>query len=315
MTTFVKIHLKFHFSFIPKIGFIALLILLNCTWGNPVVLKDATGYVHTFQKTPKRIVSLIPSSTEMLYALGLEDKIVGVSVNDNFPPSIQNLPKVAGMKVNVEKLIQLKPDIIVGVTSLNKGIVSDLRKLGFVVFLQNTQSLQGVRNDIQDLGYIFRKSSVADSIIHNLKLREERIRFRVQKIPLAQRPKVFIEHYPGLYTAGTGTFMHELITVAGGKNIASHIQGWGRLSEEIILVQNPDVILYTSGNANNQGTILRDLIESRNHWKNLTAFKNKCIYGIHQDIISRPGPRLIQGLEKIYQMLHFNNKDSGSYDE
>jgi iron complex transport system substrate-binding protein len=248
--------------------------------------------------------------TETLFALHVGNKLVGISSYCDYPSVVEDFPKVGGLKVDVETLLQLKPDLILGLSSLNKNIVSDLRRLGFSVFLQRAQTIQEVLDNIQELGALFERQSIADSIVISFKAREKKIHSMVKAIPLEERPKVFLEHYPGLYTAGVGTFLHELIIRAGGTNIASDIQGWGRLNEEAILVQNPDVILYTRSEDPKQQNVLKEVIESRKHWHHLKAFQTKKVRGIHQDKVSRAGPRLIQGLEEIHHILYLESYEA-----
>jgi iron complex transport system substrate-binding protein len=127
----------------------------------------------------------------------------------------------------------------------------------------------------------------------------------LQSVPESNKVRVFIEHFPGLYTAGTGTFMHEIITLAGGKNIAAPIREWGRMTEEEVVGQAPDVILYTEGHTRQgNGTGLRKLILSRAAWKSIPAVKNRRVVGIDKDLISRPCPRLTRGLLAVSKVLY-----------
>jgi iron complex transport system substrate-binding protein len=157
-------------------------------------------------------------------------------------------------------------------------------------------------DNIHTFGKIFNCTRAARQLILRMNRDREEVLAKVKAMPDTAKVKVFIEHSPGLYTAGRGTFMHEIITLAGGVNIAGSINGWGRLTEEEVLHAQPDVILYTAGGR--QGKQLKDLILARKAWKNIPALQKGRIYEVDRDIISRPGPRLTKGLHLVAGVLY-----------
>ena len=267
-----------------------------------VTLKDATGFSVTVKKEPRRIISLIPSTTEILFALGLGDRLVGVSNHDNYPEEAGTRTRVGAMKVNAEIVLSLNPDVIVGDKRMSSGAVGELRRLRLVVFITGGEHIDEVQKDMRTLGRLFNRNREAQEVIEQMNLERESVFSKVKTIPESARVKVFIEHFPGLYTTGKGTFMHEIIVLAGGINLAGEINGWGRMTEEEVLNANPDVILYLTGE--NQKTQLRETILARKAWKNISAIKANRLYGIDKDIISRPGPRLTKGLLAVARALY-----------
>lgn len=268
----------------------------------PVTLKDASGFSVTVKKEPRRIISLIPSTTEMLFALGLGDRVVGVSNHDNYPEEAMTRTRVGAMKVNAEIVLSLNPDIIVGDKRMSSGAVDELRQLGLTVFITGGEQIDEVQKDIHTFGKLFNCIPEAKNVIERMNGEREKVLSRIQAIPDSTKVKVFIEHSPSLYTTGRGTFMHEIITLAGGTNIAGKIDGWGRMTEEEVLQANPDVILYLTGG--NRKTKLRELMLARKAWKNISAIKANRLYGIDKDIVSRPGPRLTKGLMSVAGVLY-----------
>jgi iron complex transport system substrate-binding protein len=269
-----------------------------------MTVKDVDGKEITFLHPPQKIVSLIPSATEILFALGLGPRIVGVCDYDNYPREVETKVRVGAVKINAEILLKLDPDLVFAEKDLNAGAISGLRALGFKVFLTHPESLEEVIANITLFGRITGRSSQALVVTDTMRAQAGRVLKKIAAVAQNKKVSVFIEHYPGLYTAGRGTFMHELITMAGGLNIASTIKGWGRLNEEQIFHHNPDVILYTQGHKRQTTDNLEHIIKARTTWAHIAAIKNKRVYGIDPDIISRAGPRLTTGLEAIARKLY-----------
>ncbi|GAB6931943.1 ABC transporter substrate-binding protein [Calditerricola satsumensis] len=270
----------------------------------PLTVRDDSGAEVTVQKEPQRIVSLIPSHTETLFALGLEGKVVAVTKWDNYPPDVQKKVEHVfqdGLNPPTEELLSLKPDLVV-LGSHNKETVDALRKAGLTVVVYDPQSLKDVYRVIGELGKITNRTKEAKQVIDRMKAKEQAIREKVQAIPEKERVRVYVEADPDqLYTAGKNTFMDELIQLAGGRNIAHDLEGWQKISAETVIQRNPQVIVVTYGyyvpNA-------ADKPKQRAGWNVVDAVREGRVYALDSDLISRPGPRIVDGAEALAKAFY-----------
>ncbi|HHY28793.1 MAG TPA: ABC transporter substrate-binding protein [Desulfitobacterium dehalogenans] len=275
----------------------------NQSTSYPLTYTDDTGVATTLEKEPLRIICLAPPSTEILSALGLDDRLIGLTVYDNYPVGIQEKAEYVfadSLNPNMEQLIQLKPDLVV--TGMhNKDFINSLRNLGIPVVHLNPQSLESTYQAIGKLGYITNTQKQAQTVVQGMKEKEQAIADKVRTIKESDRVKVWIEVDPGLFTAGEGTFLNELITKAGGINIASDVQNWAQYSEEQVIDKNPQVILstYSYYMDNVKATIL-----ARPAWQDIDAIVHDRIYDLDSDMVTRSGPRIINGLETIAKALY-----------
>lgn len=264
----------------------------------PITVKDAAGAELTFEQTPKRIVSLLPSETEILFALGLEDRIVGVTEWCNYPEAAKDKPKVGGLNANVEAVIEANPELIVGGSFIAEETHQKLTSLDMKVFRSNAQSIDEVYDHILELGRITDTLARAQEVVAEMKREQERVLEAMSDLKPEDKKKVYIEFSPG-YTVGSGEFMHELLVQAGGINVAAESEGWIQISEEKIIQDNPDVILYSAGVEN-----LRSLILGRPGWDEINAIRNDRLEPLNDDIVSRPGPRITEGLALIAEAIY-----------
>ncbi|WP_232695934.1 ABC transporter substrate-binding protein [Brevibacillus daliensis] len=269
----------------------------------PLTVKDSTGQEFTFEKAPERILSVSPAETETLFALGLGDKIVGVSDFDDYPQEATTKPKMGSiMKPNAEAIIAAKPDIVFSGISMKEEMVNKFRDLGIKTFKVEPKTYDDVIANIELYGLITDRQEEAKKITDDLKKTREDIVTAVKNVE--PKKKAYIEFSPG-WTVGKGEFMNELIETAGGINVASAAEGWVQINEEIIIKQNPDVIMFTMGfvDKDSQKT-LDQMIRDRKAWSQITAVKNNAIIGIEQNLISRPGPRIGEGLKAVAKALY-----------
>jgi len=269
----------------------------------PLTVKDASGKQMTFEKAPEKIVSTSPAETEMLFALGLNDRIVGVSDYDDYPEEAKSKTKVGGVvEPNTEAIVAAGSDLVVAGISISVEALEHLNSLGLKVFASNPKSVDDVLNEILLLGQITDKQREAEALV-------EQMRADIQKVKDAaatvkDKKKMYMEFSPG-WTVGSGEFMDELITLAGGINIASDVAGWYQINEEKIVADNPDVIMYTlDGMDSDSGKTIDQLIYSRTGWDQINAVKEKQVIGVDGNLLSRPGPRITQGLLAISNALY-----------
>jgi len=271
----------------------------------PLRIVDGLGREVNISKPPETIVSLAPSNTEILFALGLVDKLVAVSQYCNYPPEVQNKPKVGGFStINIEKVVRLEPDLVLATGGVQKKVVRDLERLGLTVISLDAKRIGDVLENILLVGKVTGRVESAKRLRSNL---EERIRTVANKtgdLPDTQRPRVFYEvQYDPLMTAGPGTFIDDLIHLAGGANIASDSAiKYPVYNLEILIERNPEVIIVSFSH----GSIMASVegVKNRKRWQITDAVKNNRVYGIHADLVSRPGPRIADGLEEIAKYIH-----------
>ncbi len=251
-----------------------------------------------------RYISLAPSTTEILFALGLDEEIVGVSTYCNYPEQVKNKIKVGDFSnPSIEKIISLKPDYIFCTGLEQARVIAQLRELNFKVYVADPASFAELFKSIKEIGEITKKTAKALSLIGEMQARIDEVVSQVKFIPQEKRVKVFIEiwHEP-LMTAGSGSFVDELIALAGGINIAHDtIRPYSDYSPEKVISSNPQCIIMVYMDK----TPPLRLIKQRFGWSKIDAVKNKRVFNdISPDILLRPGPRLTLGLKQLYEKLY-----------
>lgn len=271
----------------------------------PLTVKDATGLELTFEKAPERIVSTSPSETEILFALGLDDKIYGVSDFDDYPKEALTKSKVGGVsKPNEEAIIAADPDLVIGGISMKDDIVEKFRGLGLTLYKTEPKKLDDILNNILQIGIITDRQEKAEELVAQMKKDIDAVTEAAATLKDEEKKKVYIEFSPG-WTVGKGEFMDELITLAGGINIASDMEGWNAINEEKVIQDNPDVILYTAEVVDDKsGKPLAELITSRNGWEKISAIQDGNLTGIEGNIMSRPGPRITDALTQMAEAIY-----------
>jgi len=264
--------------------------------------RDDRGKLIVLKKTPNRIVSLAPATTEMLFAIGVGDKVVGVTTYCDYPPATKNIPKVGGfINPSLESIVKLNPDLIVAMRGNPLSLLERLEKMGYPVFALNPKSISDVLIGMKKLGELT-GSKEANRVVRDLKARLERIRKRVEGIPYERRPKVVIELWDNpLIVFGKGSIGDEVIECAGGKNIIEGKVAYPQISLETLIEKQPDVIILS--HMTKVQNPLKE-VKKRANWDKLKAVREGRVYAIDADIIDRPGPRLIQAVEILHRMLY-----------
>lgn len=262
----------------------------------PITVEDFAGNKVTFQKPAERIVSLIPSNTEIVYSLGLGKKMVGGTTNDNYPAEAKNLPKVGDYTINVEKVVALKPDLVLASNMNNKETVDKLKSLGIPTLVLDGKSIKEVLKAITLVGMATNTVHKADNLVGTME--KEKLAIYQKVAPIAQKnpKKVWIEVDPTLYTAGGDTLFNEMLEVAGGVNVAKDLKGWPQANAEQVVAWNPDVIFSIYGST--------DQISVRPAWANVGAIKNKQVFTLDPNTTSRPGPRIIDAIKEMATKLY-----------
>ena len=275
----------------------------------PVTVSDDAGRTVTIARPPQRLISLAPSNTETLFALGLGSKVVAVGSSfDDYPPEAKVLPKVAEPDVtrpNLEKIVALAPDLILmtGGDPLPIELINRLEGLQLTVLVLYPRDIESILQDIELIGTATGASKEAKTLTTNLRGRLDAV---IAKVKTATtKPKVFYEvdatNPARPFTAGPGSFIDAMLTLVGASNVAAGAKSpWAEFSAEELVRQDPEIIIL--GDANYGVTV--DSVKARPGWSTLTAVKKGAIYPIDDNLVSRPGPRLVDGLEALARIVH-----------
>jgi iron complex transport system substrate-binding protein len=267
--------------------------------GFPRELVDDVGRKVVIHQAPQRIVSLAPSNTEILFAIGAGDQVVGVTDYCNYPAEAQQKPKVGGFsQPNLEQIIALRPDLVLG-TGMHDGVMKDLDRLGLTGIIISPETVAEVFTAIERAGFAIGRDREAKALAESLR---ERFLAVQRDVAGKDRPRVLYQVWPDpLIVAGPGSFVDSVITLAGGENIAGDAaQGYPQFSSEMVVIRDPEVILYpkTHGSAEMADFPLRP------GWESLIAVKANRLYSIDGDMISRAGPRIVAAMEEVARILH-----------
>lgn len=258
------------------------------------------GFSQTFA-APSRIISTMPSITEILYELGLKDQIVGVTTNCNYPDDAKKKEKIGGLEVNIEKVLYLKPNLVVMLKDAQFRDVMKLNRFRLPVFAVNTSSIRETMDAIIAIGDKTGKTREAQSIVSGMETKLSEIKNRVSlKEIVRTRPKVLvIIGYNPIIAAGGGSFIDDVIKSAGAENICAKVkETYPHISFENLIIEDPEYIVIP------KGVVTESEIKNGQRWHNLAAYRNKKILFIDQDIISRPGPRVIEAIDIIASFIY-----------
>ncbi|HEY8414627.1 MAG TPA: cobalamin-binding protein [Thermaerobacter sp.] len=269
----------------------------------PLSVTDDAGRQVTIQKRPERIVSLAPSNTEILFAIGAGDRVVGVDSFSDYPAEASKLPKVGGLTdTNFEQIVALKPDLALTIGGAEEQ-VKRLEELGIPTVVIQPATLEDVLARIELIGRIVDAQEGAARVVRDMRARIDAVRSRVSGIPEDGRVRVFYEVWNDpLMTAGPGGFIHDVIEAAGGVNIAADAGSpWPQISLETVVEKDPQVIIVPQSLKNSYDELKAG---KRKGWEGITAVREGRVYSIDDNIITRPGPRLVEGLEQIARWLY-----------
>lgn len=263
--------------------------------GFPVTVSDALGRTVTVRREPGRIISLAPSITEILFALGLDARIGGLSDADDFPPGrVAGKPRVGGAQLNVEAVVGLHPDLILGLVSLQRGQLDRLIELHLPVVALDARSLEDIEAQIQMIGRLTGRETAAQQLLAGMRTRVAAVASAVRG---RRPPRVYVEIWgEPLMGAGGGTFADDVLRRAGGANIFSDLAGWPLVAAEAVIRRNPEVIVLTyRGRAG---------VLARRGWSQIAAVRSGRVIEVDAALVSRPGPRIVLGLEHLARILH-----------
>lgn len=262
---------------------------------------DDTGRRIYLAKTPNRVVSLAPSVTEMLFAIGAGAQVVGVTQFCDYPPEASQKAKIGYANPNIETLVALQPDLIVAPQEyLKPDLIGKLEQLKIPVFILADRMVEDVLAHIQTFGRMLDRSTEATALGMDLRQQIARIKSRTQDA--APVRVLYVLNSEPLITVGPGSYIDQLIGLAGGINVAAKsAAAYPRLSMEVVLQENPDILLFPVGTAEG---ISESEQQAWRKWSTLTAVKRNNLRQIPADLLNRPGPRIGKALELLADLFH-----------
>ncbi|UBH22222.1 helical backbone metal receptor [Macrococcus armenti] len=269
---------------------IALLVLAGCN-------------AQTNETKQGRIISLMPSNTEILYALGMEDEMIGVSTVDDYPKSVKKLEQFDAMKLNYEALLKAKPTMIIAHESMKsqEKVLKRLSDKGIkVVTVKSAQNFDEMYASIDQIGQAVKKEKEADKLEAKIKKEIDDVVNTYSKKLSGKKVLIEVSPAPEIYTGGKDTMFDDMIHKLGSVNVFHDIKGWQPVNSEAIIKRNPDVIIAISDMTDKA---YRESVEKRGGFSNVNAVKQGAIYTIEADYISRPSPRIAKGLKELAETI------------
>jgi iron complex transport system substrate-binding protein len=272
----------------------AMAAVILLTSGLPAVFAAAA------QPAPRRVISLAPSVTETLFALGFGSKVVGVTTYCDYPDEVRKLPKIGGfMNPSLETIVAKRPEIVIGVVSATDPVKArEMERLGLKVALISLASVKEIFAAIKNIAQLMGSAEAGEELVGKITLQMDRVKKRIAPAP--RRSVLLAVGLRPLVAVGGKNYIDELITLAGGENIAGHAaQPWLNLPDEYVVARGPQVIIE-AGMGSERGP-------SGKNWTDLAsipAVKDRRVYSYQSDKILRPGPRIGEGLEEIARLVH-----------
>jgi iron complex transport system substrate-binding protein len=288
----------------PVVWGVCLLVffIFSISNGGERFTVDEVGRRVLIPESPKRIVSLAPSITETVFALGLNDKIVGVTNYCNYPVQALEKPRIGGfVNPSIENIVFLRPDLVIATDDGNRREVIDkLTELGIPVFVTYPKNFGEILRTIENIGWITGRGTEASRIVKGIKGRRDEI---IKLTKDLEKPKVFLQMGESPFiTIGRDTLANDLIESAGGLSISrDEPMRYPTYSIEDVLINEPDIIIITSMNPKRD---YKGLIRKWSRWGSISAVKRGKVFVIDSELVDRPSPRIIKGLEKLTRIIH-----------
>jgi iron complex transport system substrate-binding protein len=272
----------------------------------PVTVTDDAGRRVTVRQAPLRIVSAAPSNTEILFAIGVGDRVAGVTTACDYPAAARDKPKIGGLRPSLEAIVALSPDLFVGIRGTAPDVIAALEAQQVAVIILNPADFPGVVGNVRTMGRLTGATGAADRVAGEMEARWSAVGARAKGV--TRRPRVLYEidatDPAAISAAGPGTFIDAMINTAGGENVLTALtpgQQYPRISAEVVLQADPDLIVLGDAPFGQS----RETVAQRPGWGVLSAVQRGAVVEIaDSDVTSRPGPRLVEGLELVAQAIH-----------
>jgi iron complex transport system substrate-binding protein len=265
-------------------------------------LTDQLGRTVAVPASPQRMVALAPSITEVVFALGQGHRLAGATAFSNFPAAARNLPKVGSyVHLDLEKILALQPDLCLAIKDGNpKTVIERLEALGIPVYAVDIKNMTTLMDALRLLGGLLSAETAAQALTKRLGERIEGVQAVVSQA--RTRPRVFFQiGIAPIVSAGSETFIHELIETAGGINTAAGPTAYPRFSREQVLALAPDVFIISSMA---RGRVFDKIKAEWSHWSQMPAAANDRIHLVDSDVYDRPTPRLVDAMEELAGLIH-----------
>ena len=267
-----------------------------------IVVTDSRGQYITFEEPPTKIISLSPAHTEIIYALGLENHLVGTDTFSDFPQKAKNKPKVGdAFNINLEAIVNLEPDLVY---TTFETPVAPLENAGIkVLYLFAPKDIEDLIANIKLLGAITDSSDKAQDLTTAMESRINLIRSKLSDVKPSTR--IYYELDPGFYTAGPNSFIGDIFSLLKTHNIADGTENpYPKLSEEVIINEDPTIIILGDSIEYLPNGVTIEDVKSRPSWGNITAITTDKVYPFDDSLISRPGPRIVEGIEQLGHLIY-----------
>lgn len=273
--------------------------------GYPLTFIDGVGEEVTLEAEPQRIISMLPSNTEIAFAIGVGDRLIGRSQWCNFPAEANDLPVMGDMNMDVELVLSAEPDLVLlSPYHFNSQLeqVNMLKQAGIaVVVINDSSTFDDVYSAINLLGKATAAEAQAEQLVTQMQAKLSDIKAQANQVEAAKRVWIELSPAPDIFTNGQNTFMHEMLVAIGAENVAGDLEGWAMLSDEEVVQRQPEIIVITYGSYVENAAA--DLM-ARSGWSSVPAVANQEVYDVDGDLLTRPGPRLMDGVERLAQIIY-----------
>lgn len=274
----------------------------------PMTLTDARGQPVTLQQPPQRIISLAPSLTEIIFALGLGDRLVGVTEFCKYPPAALKKEKIGGyVNASQEKIVSLQPDIVFATRGTPTGFMDGLRKNGVPVMAVDQTSYDQVIGSMEDMARVCGVAEAGRKLGDELRQARAAIEAKTQGLAAPQRPRaLLVLSLNPLFVGGPGSFQHEMLEACGASEVSGLNKPFGALSEEAVVEADPQVVIFPNNDSGRIVTVAGQLqrLRASAAWRNTAAVKSGRVIVVDVNHISIPGPRLALGFRELAHQLH-----------
>lgn len=268
------------------------------------VVVDQVGREVTVGQAPARIISLSPGNTEIAFALGLADRVAGLTDFCNYPPEAKEKAKVGGFsKPSLEKILELEPDLVLAGT-MHEEMVAQLEELGLAVLVLAPGNLEEIYGSLMLVATVTGNTAEGEALVKSMRERVEGVRARLASVKAEDKPRVYYEVYSDpLMSAGAATVINEIITLAGGVNIFSDVaERYPKVSAEVVVERQPQVILFP--NFHGSADLMLEKMADRPGWESIPAVRENRAYAVTDDSFARPGPRVVDAVEEAARLFY-----------
>ncbi|MEW5784453.1 MAG: cobalamin-binding protein [Bacillota bacterium] len=268
------------------------------------VVTDQAGREVVLQDVPERIVSLSPSNTEIVFALGMADRVVGVTDYCNYPPEAEAKAKVGGFSnPNLELILELEADLVLA-GSLHEEFIPRLEEMGIPVLVLAPETLADVYASLMLVAEVTGSTEQGELLVAEIQERVSRVQAALGSLNEDEKVVVYYEVYSDpLMSAGAGTLINEIITLSGGRNIFADLaEQYPKVSAESVVERQPQVILFPDYHGSAE--IMAEQMTERPGWESIPALRENRAYAVHDDAFTRPGPRVVDAIEQTAKLFY-----------